>query len=85
MKIEKRVFGLMVVLTLFVSSCAKGGESSELSLQELCAENGHHFMTMQPVMGGVPTGEPACPGCMIGANHYCDLKEYEAAVERNGP
>jgi len=33
----------------------------ELSLKELCAQDGNMFMTMDPILNGVPTGEPACP------------------------
>jgi|SRR3989344_323181 len=50
--------------------------AKELSLKELCAQDGNMFMTMRPVLNGVPTGEPACPGCMIGNNHICDIETY---------
>ena len=53
---------------------------STAEFQAKCTENGNMFMTMGPVKDGVPTGEPACPGCMFGNGHYCDYNEYLAAT-----
>jgi len=75
------LLGLMVLL----AGCGKtptGGAVADMSLQELCQKDGNMFMTMGPVVDGVPTGEPACAGCMVGTGHYCTVDEYLDAVSK---
>jgi len=82
MKNKKVLLGLFLVITIFTFGCKQGAslQESELSLQELCTKNGNMFMKMGPTIDGVPTGEPACAGCMVGASHYCNLEEYKNAI-----
>jgi len=55
---------------------------NELTFKERCMRDGNMFMTMGPVVNGVPTGEPACAGCMIGNSHICDEAEYIKAMQK---
>ena len=86
-KIKKQIKNRMMVVLLLASlllltACVSNNNTTggvvaeELSVEELCAQDGNVFMTMGPVIDGVPTGEPACGGCMVGNNHVCDLDTY---------
>jgi len=73
-------------LVVLVSGCLHAGgvtgnvvAQEPISFQEYCTNNGDMFMTMPPVIDGIPTGGAACPGCMYGNSHYCDVAEYQAA------
>jgi hypothetical protein len=80
MKNKKIIIGLIFISFVFITGCSQVKNSgSGLSLQELCKQDGNHFMTMMPIIDGDPTGDTACAGCMIGANHYCDLEAYKKA------
>jgi len=65
----------LVLLVLLLAGCAKTE-----SLQEVCANDGNMFMTMKPMVNGVPTGDPACAGCMVNGGHFCNLEEYNKAA-----
>ena len=41
-----------------------------------------HIKHIYIIDDGLPTGEPACAGCMIGMNHYCDETEYLKASQK---
>jgi len=72
-----------VLVAVFIAGCQKsptGNVAGDLSLQELCAQNGGMFMKMMPTIDGVPTGDPACAGCMLGSSHYCDKEQYLKAL-----
>jgi len=76
------ILGLVVI----VSGCLHGGGATgnvvaqeTISFEDYCFNNGDHYMTMTPIMNGVPTGEPSCAGCMVGNSHFCDVSEYQAA------
>ena len=82
MKGKLLVIGLLSLL-IVIAGCAKaptGGAVAESSLKELCMSNGNMFMTMPPTVDGVPTGEPACAGCMLGGGHYCSKEAYLNAL-----
>ena len=87
-KIISFVFAIVVVLGgmyFLKGEDSPSGAAVSISTEEFkakCLENGNMFMTMGPVKNGIPTGEPACPGCMFGNGHYCDYNEYLAATDK---
>jgi len=82
----KYVIASLLGIMLLASGCATGGgnlvgsSTEESSLKELCLKDGNRFMKMGPILNGVPTGEPACEGCMIGNSHICDIEDYVNAA-----
>lgn len=76
---RKQILGIVLVGVLVIlAGCANTptGEVTKLTFNERCAKDGNMWMTMGPTLDGVPTGEPACAGCMVGGNHYCSEQEY---------
>ena len=77
---KKYVLVAFLALALLLVGCKNGptgnAVAQDLSLKELCTQDGNMFMKMGPVIEGIPTGEPACYGCMIGNNHVCDKNQY---------
>jgi len=54
----------------------------DLSFQEVCSQTGGIWMKMQPTQNYVPTGEPACVGCMqSGGDHICEKERYLQALQ----
>jgi len=81
MKYEYVIASLLGILLLAAGCVTRGGnlagsQTDGSSLKELCQADGNMFMKMGPVLNGVPTGEPACEGCMIGNSHICNKEEY---------
>jgi hypothetical protein len=83
MGFQRKIIIMVVFLfsIMFLSACSKDVVKNEavvqeFSLKELCAQDGNMFMTMGPILDGTPTGEVACPGCMIGNSHICDIETY---------
>ena len=84
---KKIIVVVVLALLVLLAGCAKtptGGVAVEDgAYRELCKANGNMFMTMEPTVDGVPTGEPSCAGCMVGGNHYCGQEEYLKALKNN--
>ncbi|GEM_PF-628016 len=86
---------LIVVLGLFAfkgnlggsltGNVAAGGNKdpyADLSFQETCSNTGGMWMKMQPTQNYVPTGEPACLGCMLpNGDHICEKERYLRALQ----
>jgi len=73
---------IMGIFILFMVGCSDTSQiQAGESLEELCKKDGNMFMKMGPVIDGVPTGDPACAGCMIGNSHICEIEEYKEARE----
>ena len=72
------IVALLAVGGYFMLGSSTGATTLEdgLTFKERCARDGNMFMKMGPVVNGIPTGEPACAGCMIGNSHLCDEAEY---------
>jgi len=84
----KKIIGVVVLaLLVLLAGCAKTPTGSvvveDSAYRELCKSNGNMFMTMQPTVDGVATGESACAGCMVDGSHYCDQEEYLKALKSN--
>jgi len=79
---------ILVFLSLLIIGCSTTGDVVEKNLfevddsfKEVCKENRHDFMFMEPTVDGIPTGGPLCGGCMIGGTHFCSEAEYLEAVK----
>jgi len=72
---KKLIICTILILTLLVAGCSTGNVV-KTTYKETCKSNGNMWMTMQPVTDGIPTGDPACPGCMYGNSHFCNEADY---------
>ena len=78
--IKKLIISLMLILVLLLAGCATGNVVNATN-EETCKGNGNMWMTMQPVLDGVPTGGAPCPGCMYGGSHFCNEEDYLNAIK----
>lgn len=77
----KRTYIVLVVSLLVLASCS-AKQQAGASFQEQCAKTGGMWMTMHPTKNGIPTGEPACAGCMQSkGDHICDQGRYMASLK----
>ncbi len=55
---------------------------ADLSFKEVCAKTGGMWMKMQPTENNIPTGQPACSGCMLrNGDHICERERYVQALQ----
>ena len=83
---EKVIIVACLALVLIMSGCATTGQSSVYSgktFQQACRETGGMWMIMEPTENYVPTGAPACAGCMLrDGDHICDMSSYLKALKK---
>ena len=65
-----------------VVAAGSKGPYSDLSFREICAKTGGMWMKMHPTQNYIPTGQPACIGCMqSGGDHICEKERYIQALK----
>ncbi len=71
----KIIAGLVGILFL-VAACSQNNYEG-MSFQQVCAQTGGMWMKMYPTNNGIPTGQPACSGCMQPrGDHICEKERY---------
>ena len=85
--------GILIVLAVVIVFGFKGitnavkevnTQSANINFEEMCKNDGKEWMKMMPMINGVPTGNPACYGCMANEDtHFCDKEEYFAFVDKD--
>jgi len=85
--------GILIVLTMVIfgfnglsgnSVKEVNTQSANINFEEMCKNDRKVWMKMMPMINGVPTGNPACYGCMANEDtHFCDKEEYFAFVDKD--
>ena len=73
------ILGLLSILVIGCSTT--GNVVTDNTFKQMCKDDGNKFMTMEPTVDGVPTGQAKCTGCMIGGTHFCNQEEYMKALK----
>jgi hypothetical protein len=76
---RKEIIALIIVGVLFgTTACTgKGNAYTNMSFKDVCTATGGMWMKMQPTKDFIPTGAPACEGCMQrNGDHICDKDTY---------
>ncbi len=74
---------LTVFAILLIAGCTSQNKYASLSFQEVCRQTGGMWMTMQPTKDFIPTGQPACAGCMQpNGDHICEKETYLSALKK---
>ena len=76
---RKEIIALMIVGVLFgaVACTGKNNQYDTMSFKDACRVTGGMWMKMQPTKDFIPTGAPACEGCMRrNGDHICDKEAY---------
>ena len=67
----------MSSILLGITACSSKNQYADMSFQETCKATSGMWMTMQPTKDFIPTGQPACAGCMQrNGDHICDKEAY---------
>lgn len=73
----KRIIGLALLILFLISACSSKNPYADMSFKDTCKATGGMWMKMQPTKDFVPTGAPACEGCMQrNGDHICDKETY---------
>lgn len=73
----KKLLACIVVSLFFISARASKNQYADMSFQEACKATKGMWMNMQPTKDFIPTGAPACEGCMQpNGDHICGKEEY---------
>ncbi len=73
----KRVISLVVLSMFLITACSSKNPYADMSFKDACRATGGMWMKMQPTKDFVPTGQPACEGCMQrNGDHICDKETY---------
>ena len=78
------IVGGVVYLTIKNSSSTTISDKySGMSFRDVCIKTGGMWMMMGPTQNYVPTGQPACYGCMQrDGDHICERERYLQALNR---
>ena len=82
---RKEIIALMIVGVLFgaVACTGKNNQYDSMSFRDTCRATGGMWMKMQPTKDFIPTGAPACEGCMQrNGDHICDKETYLNALKK---
>ena len=73
----KRIMTLALLSLLLISACSAKNPYADMSFKEACKATNGMWMKMQPTKDFIPTGAPACEGCMQrNGDHICDKEAY---------
>ena len=68
---------LLIGLIFITTACSSKDPYKDMSFKEACKATNGMWMKMQPTKDFVPTGQPACEGCMQrDGDHFCDKEKY---------
>ena len=76
---RKEIIALIIIGVVFgaVACTAKSNQYDTISFKDACRATGGMWMKMQPTRDFIPTGQPACEGCMLrNGDHICDKETY---------
>ena len=69
------------LLFVFLIACTSPN-TEQVGFKELCEEQDHTWMKMQPMENGVEMGKGTCTGCHVDdENHFCNFAKYKTFLE----
>lgn len=78
----KKIAFLVALVLLVIAGCSPKDQYAGMSMKDICRTTGGMWMKMQPTQDFIPTGAPACEGCMQpNGDHICDKRVYLVSLK----